>query len=418
MSNVLLFIYRLNGGGAERVVSNLSFALEEKHNVTIAIYSSEKVQYPYKGKLIKIQLPYSSDILHNNIFKRFLRFILLIYKLRRIKRQYRINISISFGEQASIINILSRSGERIILSIRTTLSKYLQMSPKTKALTLFFKYLYNHSNLIIVPSKVAAKDLIENFRIREEKITVIYNYINSEAIKKLAFEEFDDPNLISLFNYRILLNVGRISPAKGQWLLFHLIKRLRSKYSDIKLVIIGDLKSEVDFKYKLESYGRALGLTIYDKSNKEMQFSLEYDVFLLGFETNPFKYLSKSELLVFPSTFEGFPNTLIEAMESGLPVISSDCQSGPREIIAPETDPTKHTLKTEMHQCGILAPSLPSSSIEDPINETIIYEWEYAINMLLKNNELRISYKNEGFKRAIYFEQNTILKSWEKIISG
>src|SRR5206468_4417663 len=224
---VLLFIYRLNGGGAERVVSNLSFALEEKHNVTIAIYSSDVVQYPYKGKLIRIKLPYSTNILHNNIFKRFLRFIILIYRLRQIKKLYNINVSISFGEQASIINILSRSGEKIILSIRTTLSKYLQMSPKTKVLTLFFKYLYNHSDLIIVPSKVAAKDLIANFKIKEEKLTVIYNYINSEAIKKLAAEDFEDSNIESLFSFRILLNVGRISPAKGQWLLFHLIKKLK-----------------------------------------------------------------------------------------------------------------------------------------------------------------------------------------------
>lgn len=58
MKNVLFFIYRLYGGGAERVVSNLSLALANEYNVKIVIYSNEEKTYPYDGQLIRIKLPF------------------------------------------------------------------------------------------------------------------------------------------------------------------------------------------------------------------------------------------------------------------------------------------------------------------------------------------------------------------------
>ena len=59
--NILFIIYRLYGGGAERVVSNLSMALGDKYNVKITIYDIEEKTYPYKGELIRIKLPFSKD---------------------------------------------------------------------------------------------------------------------------------------------------------------------------------------------------------------------------------------------------------------------------------------------------------------------------------------------------------------------
>lgn len=413
--NVLFLIYRLYGGGAERVVSNLSIALSDKYNIKIAIYDIEEKKYPYEGELIRIKLPFSKNPVHNNSIQRTIRFFMLIMKLRKVKRDNKIEIAISFGEQANIINVLSKKKERIYLSMRTTLSKEMQNRPKKRVLTGLIKRLYNRAEAIVVPSALAASDLERSFDVRKNKLEIIHNYVDSVAINKLSDEPISDTDLSHLFRKKILLNVGRITPAKGQWLLLHLFKKLKERHPETRLVIIGEGESERHFKTKLINYAVKLDLKLYDYTAAD-KFSLDHDVFLLGFDSNPFKYMKQSKLLVFSSTFEGFPNTIIEAMQSGLPVIAADCQSGPREIIAPDTDPSKHTSITEFHSSGILAPSLPSSSIDDPINDSIIIEWEKAIITLLGNEELRNKYIRSGIERATAFEKQIILKKWELLL--
>jgi len=415
--NILFFIYRLYGGGAERVVSNLSMALGDSYNIKIVTYDMEEKTYPYKGELIRIKLPFSKNPVHNNSIQRTIRFFMLITKLRKLKRDNKIEIAISFGEQANIINVLSKKKERIYLSMRTTLSKELQNRPKKRILTGLIKKLYNRAEAIVVPSALAASDLEQSFDIRKNKLEIIHNYVDSVAINKLCDEPISDIDLSSLFRQKILLNIGRITPAKGQWLLLHLFKNLKGRFPEARLVIIGEGESERHFKMKLVNYAAKLDLKLYDRTAAD-KFSLNYDVFLLGFDSNPFKYMKQSQLLVFSSTFEGFPNTIIEAMQSGLPVIAADCQSGPREIIAPDTDPSKHTSITEFHCSGVLAPSLPSPSIDDAVDDLIIIEWEKAIMTLLDNEELRNKYIRHGMERATAFEKEIILRKWESLLSG
>ena len=413
--NIFFFIYRLYGGGAERVVSNLSMALGDSNNIKIVTYDMQEKTYPYKGELIRIKLPFSKDPVHNNSIQRTIRFFILITKLRKLKRDNKIDISVSFGEQANIINVLSKKTEHIYLSMRTTLSKEMQNRPKKKILTALIKRLYNRAEAIVVPSTLAANDLEQSFDIRKEKLEIIHNYVDSVAINKLSEESISDTDLANLFGKKILLNVGRITAAKGQWLLLEVFKKLKGRYPEARLVIIGEGESERRFKMKLLSYGADLDLKLYDRASSN-KFSLDYDVFLLGFDSNPFKYMKQSQLLVFSSTFEGFPNTIIEAMQSGLPVISADCQSGPREIIAPDTNPSEHTSKTEFHCAGVLAPSLPSPSIDDPVDDLIIIEWEKAISTLLDNEELCNKYVQQGMERATAFEKEIILKKWESLL--
>ena len=413
--NILFFIYRLYGGGAERVVSNLSMALGDNYNIKIATYDIEEKTYPYKGELIHIKLPFSKNPADNNSIQRTIRFFILITKLRRLKRDNKIDISVSFGEQANIINVLSKNKERTYLSMRTTLSKEMQHRPKKKILTGLIKRLYNRAEAIVVPSALAASDLEQFFDVRKSKLEIIHNYVDSVAINKLSGETISDIDLSLLFRQQILLNVGRITPAKGQWLLLHLFKNLKERYPNTRLVIIGEGESERHFKTKLFNYAVKLGLKLYDNTTPN-KFTLDHDVFFIGFHSNPFKYMKQSQLLVFSSTFEGFPNTIIEAMQSGLPVIAADCQSGPREIIAPDTDPSKHTSITEFHDTGILAPALDSSSIDKAVDNSIIIEWEKAIITLLDNEQLRNKYIRNGIERATAFEKEIILKKWEALL--
>ncbi len=416
MKNVLFFIYRLYGGGAERVVSNLSLALDGNYNIKIVIYDREERTYPHKGELIRIKLPFSEDPTRNNKVQRFIRLLFLIRKLRNLKRIHGIDTCVSFGEQANIINVLSKRKERICLSMRTTLSKEMKNAPKMEILSSFISGLYNRADRIIVPSRLAAIDLTKWFHTRKDKIDVVYNYIDPSAISKLADEPITDPCYDDLFQKDILLHVGRITAAKGQWLLLLVLKKIKKDFPDVRLVLIGEGESEYPFKVKLLEYARNRGLRVFDKMKKGIVFSLDFDVYLLGFESNPFRYMRRSRILVFPSAYEGFPNTVIEAMQSRLPVIVADCASGPREILQPSSDPSIHTDIMEKTPFGILAPALPSSFIDDPVREDLILEWEKAIRLLLGNEVLRSEFINNGLRRASEFEKEIILHQWKSIL--
>jgi glycosyltransferase involved in cell wall biosynthesis len=416
MQNVLFFIFRLHGGGAERTVSNLSLALSERYNIKIAIYDAEETTYPYKGELIRIKLLFSANPTKNPWYARLIRLVQLAFKLRALKRKYDIHIVVSFAEQANIINILTKGKERAILSMRTTLSKEMESASKMRVISWLVRILYNRAERIIVPSILSAKDLVTHFHVKEKKIDIIYNYIDSERVSQLAASPLTDEFERSLFQQDILLMVGRITPAKGMWLMFHVLKKLGPVYPDLKLVIIGDGESEASFKLQLIKYAINLGLKVYDDGKNGSENGLDHDLFFLGFESNPFHLMSKSLALVFPSAFEGFPNTLLEAMQSRLAVIAADCHSGPREILAPDTDPEKQTREMELAEYGILTPSLPSPNIEMPVDDRIISEWVKAVKLILSNERLREQYRQRGLERTKSFDRDEILGQWESLL--
>ena len=159
-----------------------------------------------------------------------------------------------------------------------------------------------------------------------------------------------------------------------------------------------------------------LGLRVYDSSAKDPA-SLDPDIFILGFQTNPYKFMRRSRVLLFPSAFEGFPNTLLEAMQTGLPVISADCQSGPREIMAPDSDLTTSTPQAEYTPYGILCPALPTAEILDGVKPEIAKEWLTALFALLDDTTLRQSFIDNGYRRVKDFDRERILQSWRESLS-
>src|SRR5699024_1692708 len=134
----------------------------------------------------------------------------------------------------------------------------------------------------------------------------------------------------------LIMNMGRLVEEKGQWHLIRAMKYVTQEIKNAKLIIMG--------VGELESYLKVL----------VEQLNLVNNVKFLGFKRNPFKYIKNSDLFVMSSISEGFGNVLIEAMACNVPVISTDCRYGPREILEPQSDFNSSTNKIEYCEYGVL----------------------------------------------------------------
>jgi glycosyltransferase involved in cell wall biosynthesis len=390
--SIAIIIQKLNGGGAERVASNLSIHLSGGYNKHIIVYNDENICYPYDGNLICVDTK-----ANRNVFVKLINNIKRIYKIRKIKSKYNIQSTISFVENPNLINLFTRKWDRVILSVRN----FISIGSKGiigSLYKLMIKRFYNKADCIVAVSKLIKADLIEKYGIDDEKIKVIYNPYDIEKIRLLAAEEIDECYK-EIFNDRVIISIGRLADQKGQWHLIRAFKKVKEKIPNLKLVILGEGDLYEELKKLIEDY------------------DLGRNVFLLGYHKNPFKYLSKSWLFVLSSLYEGFPNSLVEAMCCKIPVVSTDCKSGPREILAPDTDISYATKNVEYAKYGVLTPCCDGKhhdkSIELSHEEQLMAE---SICELYFNTELYNSYAELGLKRSEEFNIKKIVSEYESVL--
>ncbi len=406
----LMFIFRgLGVGGVESVIVNLCKGLSNHERYVLLLH--DDVRCPVQAKTISI----------NSRFE----FVHVLFKIKRIKREINPHYVISANEPFNLFNVLTKvSGQRTILSFHGHKTKFLSSSEGLvrgilwrcyQALRCWyykfiFKRLYNKADLLVAVSRGVAKDLVDNFGADPSKVRVIYNPFLIEDIEFLSQESLGEYEPI--FNFPVIITVGRLARSKGQWHLLRVFRPLKDRYPSLKLVILGEGK----LKGYLVDLSSRLGLKthVWDRD----ALTDDYDVYFLGFQRNPFKFLSRSKLFVLPSLGEGLSNALIEAMASSLPVISADCRSGPREILAPDTDLDKQAEGVEFAPYGVLMPPFDGKlrSANDPLDDVELM-WVSVLDRLLTDEELRKSYSLRARQRALDFSLERIVKEWERVFS-
>lgn len=306
-NRIALYLVSYSGGGAEREMIYLANEFSARG------YSVDLIVHRNMGPLKSLISPAVNEIV---IDRTYIYDLLVLARYMRKNKPLFILSSLHMANwMLSIAKLISFTRTKISWRVVISLSDS-QVNGRgvvTKLLKVCYPLLSINVNKIICVSKGVAEDLVSNFLIRKRKIKVMYNPAYVQDIHQLANEEishkwFDD-------QYKTVVSLGRLSTQKDFKTLLLSFKSVHSRIKNSRLIIFG----EGELRNELQSFIEELNL-------------LE-EVELFGFEINPYKYLAKADLFVLSSIYEGFGNVIVEALALDIPVVSTDCPSGPSEIL-------------------------------------------------------------------------------------
>lgn len=389
--NIGLLVPALYGGGAERVASRLSWILSDDYNVFMILFDAADMEYECGGTMIDMGIPALSD---SNFQKRLLPFKRAL-KLKRLKRKYKLDAVISFMASPNIVNVLSRIKNcRTIISIRN-FNTLIENEPAH----ILSKYLYGKADYVVSVSKVITEKMVSQYNIDRAKAITIYNPYDISQIQTLAKEDLNICHREFYYGAFVFVCVGRQIYQKGLWHLVKAFKLVNDSNNRAKLVIIGKDYQDGKVPKLIE------------------QLHLDDQILLTGLQANPFKFMSRSEAYVLSSLFEGFPNSMVEAMACGCSIIAADCKSGPREILFEKPDIGKEAKDVEYADFGILTPPLEAEENWDPSSITNA-EIKLAEAMLIYLNDqnIRGKYARRAMERASQFSYDTCRHQYNEIL--
>ena len=297
--------------------SLVKFSKKEKYNVSLVDAIGEWDEYKNiidkKIKIIKLSKINLKDYIPKNSFlKSRLSYIIIFFW--------------NFFKLKSLIN--NNKPDFLIIHLMTSLPIFLSLFlsedtkiilrisglPKVNLLRhLFWKIFANRIYKVTCPTK-STYDYIRKKKIfREEKMEVLCDPIidlkeyRLKKIEKFNFEEFK--------NKKYIIGIGRLTKQKNFELIINFFKKIFNTYPNLNLVIIG----EGEKKTKLKKMSIKLGI--------------EKRIYFLGYQKNVFKYLTRAECFILTSLWEDPGFVLVEAALAGVPIISSECPNGPKEII-------------------------------------------------------------------------------------
>ena len=399
--NIMIFVNALTlGGGAERIAAEVGTRLVERdYNVCILERHDAEKRYNFNGDLITLH----KGSLDKNLVLKLLRGIHTTIMLPRICRQRQIDIVMPFLRIPSLLAVLNK----MMIGDDPKLIIVEQNNPRERdanrrfhgLIGLIMKYVYSRADVVVASSDSVKEILNKDYSVK--KIRTIHNAVDINGYRKLA----DDPEEKHrpLFgNGFVFINMGRLVYQKGQWHLLRAFSEVLKKCRDTRLVILGK-----------DGLHRQL-----EELTKELQ--IEDSVYFLGIVDNVFPYLRKSDCFVLSSLFEGCPLALIEALSQNLPIISTDCIAGQREILCPGIKPADEIEYPYPGGYGVLTKPFENKAvIEKTENKALTESEQIMADTMIRmyaDREFRKRYTN-GLERARSFNIDLIMDQWEKVLS-
>lgn len=403
---LLLLIPNLGLGGAQRVFHDHSVELAKHYTVTEAVFNLEGGNmYPSGNPLISLDVAGGGSPLDKlrNFGRR-------ISRLRALKQEQRVAVSISHLEGADYVNLLSKGAEKVILCIHGSKLHDQNITGLVGWLRkrVLMPALYNRADKIVTVSRDINAELINGFGVKPDKLLTINNFFEVAKIEALSHAPLSAQEAAVYAAGPVLVTSGRLTIQKNQAPLLDVFAQVRQQHPTVRLVFVGD----GELREELTAHARKLGLRVFAAWESPV-LTPDYDVFFLGLQQNPFKYLRPATAFVFPSAWEGFPMALGEAMICGMPVLSADCPTGPREILAPATaTPAQPLRHLEAGPYGLLLPMLttPATLAADQA------VWTQALSELLSDPAQRVHLGQQARQRMEAFTRERIFSQWLNLV--
>lgn len=302
--NILIIIDSLGIGGAEKAMFSLA------NNLISCGHSIDLISC---DNIIKLDIPKSINLHILGFKKSFLDYTRHSFKMKNLikklekqnKKEFDL-ILVNLQKATRLMRFYKRENVHHIIH-----STFSQSAFKNKnSFNIFLKKkklqnIYNNLNIITVSNGIK-NDFLDNLKIKPKSIQTIYNLIDKNEIESLSNKD------INLDFKGYIIHVGRFDALKRHDIL---IEAFKKSNLNTKLVLVGDGNQKDNIVLKIN------------------ELNLKNKVVLTGFQQNPYPYIKNAKLLVLSSDYEGLPTVLIEALFLKIPAISTNCPSGPSEIL-------------------------------------------------------------------------------------
>jgi len=326
----LFVINSLAGGGAERVFTTLVDQLSRRPDeiaITVALLDNEAEEaYRLPAGVTVERLDARGGLLRS------------ITQTRKLVRRLRPDVTLSFLSRANVAAIVAmrRTGGAAIISERVNTTAHRRSGRLAFLSRLLIRNTYPTARRIIAVSEGVARTLESDFDVEPQRISVIYNPVDTAHIHALAAQEPAIP-----VTARDFVTMGRLVDNKNTAMAIRALAEIGTatgagaEAGSGNLIVLGEGPLREDL------IRLAAGLGLADR------------VHFPGFLANPYAVLARAGCYLLTSYAEGFPNAMMEAMAVGLPVVATDCPSGPAEILEVELDGARSVMG---HGGALVAP--------------------------------------------------------------
>ena len=309
MIKVAIYVPSMSGGGAERVMMILANNFVARGmSVDLVLVNSAGPFLASVDSRVRIVNLGCSGVLKS---------------MPALVRYYRMNkpsVILSALDYANVVSLLAKTfaqlPSRHIVSVHTSIRSTMccpNSSPVNRAVFWLMRLTYPSADGVVAVSEGVKEDIVNLVGVPSDRVYRIYNPVVGDDLNERAQEPLDHP-WFAAGEIPVVISAGRMTEVKDFGLLIRAFCKV-VKRCECRLVILGDGEKREELECLIDALG------------------LKSRVLLPGFQQNPFKWMSRASLFVLSSRLEGLSNVLIEALACGVPVVSTDCASGPNEIL-------------------------------------------------------------------------------------